>query len=269
MSVIDIPDLSHYNVGTPLDGVPFAWFKATEGTSFLDPTYTDYTRRAEVAGIPYGAYHFLTVANALGQARMAFFTVGPHVPLFVDVERGSFGASRPNLAQVMAFINAYRALGGMCHLAYLPREYWRDVLNSPDLRPLSTMDVHLTNAQYTRYSDTGPGWEAYGGVIPQCWQYTSRGVLNGRSVDLNAYRGTLNQFIAMVTGGRGMQAAVESSPQHIENMVGNMFSEFRTTLGSVNTKLDALSTRLVDVEATLAKLAAAEAAEAPVPPAAS
>jgi GH25 family lysozyme M1 (1,4-beta-N-acetylmuramidase) len=202
MTILNIVDLSHYNTPINLKGVPFAWFKATQGLSYVDPQYASLVHQARSLGIPYGAYHFLDRNSPGPQAAHAFSIVGVHAPLFVDVERGNSSLIGPSLRETIDFVHAYRALGGICHLAYLPREYWRDVLNSPDLRALSTMEVHLTNAWYTAYSDSGPGWSAYGGVIPRCWQYTDHYLLAGKGVDANAYRGPLAEFLTMITGGR-------------------------------------------------------------------
>ncbi len=58
--------------------------------------------------------------------------------------------------------------------------------------------VGLVSSNYTTYSDTGPGWTAYGGVTPIQWQFTNN--LNGSGADGNAYRGTADQWWAMMTG---------------------------------------------------------------------
>lgn len=61
---LDGIDTSHYQGGR-LDlraaqaaGVQWWYAKATEGTTFVDPTYTKRVRQARRAGIPVGAYHF-------------------------------------------------------------------------------------------------------------------------------------------------------------------------------------------------------------------
>jgi len=53
-------------------------------------------------------------------------------------------------------------------------------------------------SNYTTYSDTGPGWAAYGGVSPIQWQFTDN--LNGTGADGNAYKGTADQWWAMMSG---------------------------------------------------------------------
>ncbi len=56
-------DLSHHNAYADWNkakaaGVKFAFFKATEGTTFVDDKYEKQSAAARAAGIPCGAYHF-------------------------------------------------------------------------------------------------------------------------------------------------------------------------------------------------------------------
>src|SRR5512138_1476918 len=177
------PDVSHYQAGLHLDGAPFVMIKATEGTSFVDAEYRAFVAQARSLGIPYGAYHFLHQGRAGEQAAHAYSVVGPGVPLMVDVERSITGHVRATVGDALAFVAAYRHRGGIVHLVYLPRWYWAQDLRTPDLRALSTQDLHLVASRYTSYADTGPGWEPYGGVTPTVWQYTDARPFNGHRVD--------------------------------------------------------------------------------------
>src|SRR5215469_15416397 len=40
------------------DGVSFAWVKATEGTGYYNPNFTNQLTNAAIAGVYAGAYHF-------------------------------------------------------------------------------------------------------------------------------------------------------------------------------------------------------------------
>ena len=110
-------------------------------------------------------------------------------------------SSHPSVADAAAFVSQYRALGGVINLLYLPRWYWAS-LGSPSLAPLIQLGMLLVSSNYTSYSDSGPGWNAYGGMVPVVWQYTDNATLNGvNPVDFNAYQGTLAQFQSQVTTG--------------------------------------------------------------------
>lgn len=62
---IDGVDLSHHNPVTleglklaKAAGVKFVYHKATEGTTYTDPTFRERRGLCERAGIPFGGYHF-------------------------------------------------------------------------------------------------------------------------------------------------------------------------------------------------------------------
>jgi GH25 family lysozyme M1 (1,4-beta-N-acetylmuramidase) len=56
-------DVSHYQLtinwtNVKNSGITFAWAKATDGASYVDPYYTNNVTHAKGVGIPIGAYHF-------------------------------------------------------------------------------------------------------------------------------------------------------------------------------------------------------------------
>ena len=190
------PDVSHYQQGLNLTGAAACIAKATEGTSFVDYTYQGFKAQAAKLAIPFAAYHWIHAGDVLGQAHHAFDIVGPGVPLMIDDEDTRDGLS---VARTLAFVNAYRALGGTVTLEYLPRWFWANN-GSPDLRPLAAAGLSLVSSNYGGYSDTGAGWLPYGGVAPKIWQYTSSQVFNGYKCDFNAFKGTVAELRALFTG---------------------------------------------------------------------
>lgn len=82
--------------------------------------------------------------------------------------------SKPTVPMMLAFVDAYRAKGGIMYDAYLPHWYW-ELLGRPSLQGFIDRHMFLTSSSYTTYSDKGPGWEPYGGMHPQKWQYTDDG----------------------------------------------------------------------------------------------
>ena len=197
MTTLFYPDVSHYQAGLSLAGAVACIAKATEGVTFNDRSYTTFKAQAQGLGIPFGAYHWLHASDVPGQARHAFAVVGPSVPLMIDDEDTGDGLSIP---RTLAFVQAYRALGGVVTLEYLPRWFWAGH-GSPDLRPLAAAGLSLISSNYTAYSDTGPGWNPYGGMTPAIWQYTSRQMFNGQECDFNAFKGTVDQLRALMYGG--------------------------------------------------------------------
>jgi hypothetical protein len=87
-------DISHYQSPAAKDFVaykkrtPVVWFKATEGTSFIDPEYAQNVADAEAASVVHGAYHFVRQGQGGAQARH-FLSVAKRARfLVIDWEDG-------------------------------------------------------------------------------------------------------------------------------------------------------------------------------------
>jgi GH25 family lysozyme M1 (1,4-beta-N-acetylmuramidase) len=104
---LDGVDTSHYQDGridlraARAEGVQWWYLKATEGTGYVDPTYTKRLRQARQAGLPVGAYHFARPdrGDAVDEARHFLDTVdirdGDMLPM-LDLE-SSEGLTRAEL----------------------------------------------------------------------------------------------------------------------------------------------------------------------------
>ena len=97
-----ILDISHHETVKDWkklkDSVYFLIFKATEGTSFLDPKCYETIKQCEKYKIPYWLYCFLKKGDELAQAKYMVSKckpkVGSHfVGYCIDVERGNSAAS--------------------------------------------------------------------------------------------------------------------------------------------------------------------------------
>jgi len=225
------PDVADYQAGISFSGCVIAMVKATENNNYTNPDYAAAKVRAAHAGAYFCAYHFLHAGNGAGQASYAYSRVGSGIPLMIDCEptynsNGTI-ASAPQISDAVDFINEYRALGGTVHLLYLPHWYWQGNLGQASLSPVINLGMLLVSSDYTGYSDTGPGWAAYGGMTPLIWQYTSTATLNGVSnVDMNAYQGTLADFQAQVSTG----AQTGANPTLTEGDTGPAVQTLQTRL---------------------------------------
>jgi flagellin-like hook-associated protein FlgL len=202
----EYPDISHFQGNISLAGARIVAAKATQGTGFTDPSYAANKAKAAAAGALFIAYHWLDDSDAAAQARHAFSVVGPGVPLMIDDEEGKL-----SISHTLAFVNAYRALGGLVKLEYAPRSVW-SASGQPDLRPLTDAGLFIVSANYPAagYSDNGPGWQPYGGVTPTIWQFTDRHPFNGQNVDFNAFRGTVDQLRSLLLSGGGTSVSTGS-----------------------------------------------------------
>lgn len=191
------PDVSNYNAGLQIEpGTVAVCAKASEGTTFRDNQYQTFRAQAGAVGALFFAYHWLHHGNIDAQAAFCASIVG-NTPVMIDCEDTS---DIPTVADCLTFAAGLRSRGGICTLVYLPHWYWQDTLGSPSLVPLQLAGLSVVSSNYTTYSDTGPGWTPYGGVSPAIWQYSDSVAYGGRAVDFNAYRGTTEQLIALVSG---------------------------------------------------------------------
>lgn len=187
------PDVSNYQSGLALEPHTVAVLaKGSEGSTYRDPTYRGFKLQAAQVGAIFAAYHWLWPGNEGAQAANAYAAVGPDTPLMLDVENLK-GIN--SVSGILTFIDVYTKLGGRVRLSYIPRWYWHDHMGSPSLVPVLNAGSRLVSSDYSqRYSDSGPGWDGYGGVTPYVTQYTDALPYGGQRVDFNACKDTLQGF---------------------------------------------------------------------------
>lgn len=216
---IFFPDVSVYNQGDPvLPGTVVVVARATLGSSYADPAYENFKAQANAVGAFFVAYHWLNHNGWVGQAEWAYQRVGPDTPLMLDCEdmpgnTGYAGALTVN--DILGFVTAYRQLGGICNLVYLPHWYWQGHMGGPDLTPLVKAGLHLVASEYRTYDDKK--WPtAYGSMNVEEWQYTDNMPYGWAHVDFNAYQGTVDQFKRLAMGESTMSQPVNSD--HVEQI---------------------------------------------------
>ena len=204
--MIQFPDVSSYQAGLNLSGATACIAKASEGTGFVDHSYSNFKGQAAALGIPFCAYHWLHAGNVQAQAALAYNIVGPNTPLMIDDEDTNDGL---DVNRTLAFVSAYRALGGTVTLEYLPHWFWQGH-GAPDLTPLVQAGLSLVSSSYLNApTENGVGWDSYGGMTPQIWQWTSSFPWQGQRIDMNAFKGTQDQLRALFTGKQPAPPAVE------------------------------------------------------------
>jgi len=255
------PDVSHYQAGLRLTGAIAVIAKASQGTGYLDPAYAGFKAQAGTLGIPFCAYHWLDTTPAAAQAAHAYSVIGPHVPVMIDDEQG-----RIDVGHTLAFVAAYRALGGSVVLEYAPHWLW-DSSGRPDLRPLTAAGLSLISSAYPAggypLTDNGPGWAPYGGVTPAIWQYTDKQQFGGQHVDFNAIRGTAQDLRALLgLGGTDMADGFNAADRNALGTIYNLIAEAHT--GDVSLQVPAYLHGQSSLMKTIAALASAVTAPAPL-----
>jgi hypothetical protein len=206
------PDVSSNQAGISFAGWEVACIKATEGDYYTNPDFARAVKNAEDnRAFPF-AYHFLVQDHTVPQTERFLSVVPPGMPLMVDVETQGQTGSEPTLSTLVDFIDEVRKRGGRLYDVYLPEWYWSGVMGSPSLTPLKVWKCFLTSSNYTTYSSTGVGFQPYGGMTPEVWQFSDNAVVNGyHPVDMNGSPHTLAEVRSLLLTG-GLPGPVAVNP---------------------------------------------------------
>lgn len=200
---IFFPDISNVgNKGLILEPKTVAvTAKASEGSSFTDPSFIGFKVQADAQGSVFDCYHWLWPGNEDAQAGHVLSIVGPTIPIMIDAENDVTGAYL-TVPGICAFVDAVRRKGGITRKLYLPHWYWRDRMGSPSLAPLVTRGMLLVASEYRTY-DANNWPEPYGGFASVFqWQYTSSLKYgNQPKVDFNAVRMSVTDYAKAIGYG--------------------------------------------------------------------
>lgn len=226
-------DVSHYDwdrYGGNLNwnqikanGIDVVIIRASYGDPKIYNPQTRYFKEmaleAKKAGLRVGGYHNLIHGNfASIQRQVTYFkeqldSVNADYAM-IDVEPyESLKANDlwPRLADAELFAQEFRNQDSRKLMIYLPQWVWANWLDKADLRPLmdyargilvsSNYPLGTEKDSYTQLymhanGDNGPGWTAYGNVVPEAWQFSSNSMVPGASsiTDVNAFIGTSEEF---------------------------------------------------------------------------
>ncbi|KIK75421.1 glycoside hydrolase family 25 protein [Paxillus rubicundulus Ve08.2h10] len=147
------------------NGIAFAYIKATEGTTYISPTFNSQYTGATKAGLIRGGYHFAHPDSSSGAAQAKYFLAhgggwsgdGITLPGALDIESNPSGAECYGLTAsamvswVKDFSNTYKAATGC---------WWKSCTgNSATFG--STNPLWIAN------------WASTIGTLPAGWEYTS------------------------------------------------------------------------------------------------
>lgn len=185
-SQISWPTLNEANIQGHL--ITFVFIKATEGTSFLDKTFTHNFAAARDNGYIRGAYHYFRPdIDALRQAE--FFI--QHVPLqagdlppVLDVEEAGSLTAQQLAHGVSLWLRVVETYYGVKPIIYTGLHFRKTYLDNPIFDDYPFWIAHY----YREKLDEGLSW--------LFWQYNDCGIIDGiqGSVDFDIFNGTVDEL---------------------------------------------------------------------------
>lgn len=176
--------------------ISFAFIKATEGSSYVDPYFAENYQQAQQTGLRIGAYHFFSYDSS-GETQADHFiaTVSPvetMLPPVIDLEfYGDKEANPPSSEtvrpQLDILLERLEEHYGRKPILYATEKSYALYLAGA----YSEYDIWIRNVVTNPSLSDGRDWTF--------WQYTNRAKLEGYRgeepyIDLNVFRGTPEEF---------------------------------------------------------------------------
>lgn len=200
-------DVARYQENVDFDraragGTHFVFMKATEGKDYVDPNFRANWERARDAGMPRGAYHFMTWCS-LASEQAAWFTQNvPYdpsaLPPVLDLEWNNHSSckTKPNkadaLEKIRLMLEVMERHTGKLPIIYTDMTFHKDILEGE----------YFPNAFWLRSTAAEPH-ERYANRPWTFWQYTQTGVVPGvrGEVDRNVFYGSTEDWLMFLYTG--------------------------------------------------------------------
>ncbi|WP_435244545.1 lysozyme [Streptomyces sioyaensis] len=185
-------------------GVRFAYVKATESTSYTNPSFTQQYNGSYTVGMIRGAYHFATPDTSSGAAQATYFAGhgggwskdGRTLPGALDMEYNPYGSTCYGLSPagmvnwMKDWFATYKARTGRDAVLYTSTGWWKQCTGN------STAFGAINPLWIPRYGSS-VGELPAGWGFHTIWQYTSSGPTVG---DHNRFNGSLDRLKALANG---------------------------------------------------------------------
>ncbi|MEU1586832.1 GH25 family lysozyme, partial [Micromonospora sp. NPDC005710] len=189
-------------------GDEFAYVKATEGTSYVNPYFDQDNRDAKNVGLYTGAYAFgrPDLGNPVGQAThfvntLQWSTDGRTLPPFLDMEwpyaslnlPACYGLSQSAMRSwISSFLAEVKTRIGTTPMIYTNVNWWNPCTGSSAAFGEYPLDISSCNSA----PPSVPGW----GTNWTFWQYEIDACGRGATRDYNVFNGTLADLAALAGG---------------------------------------------------------------------
>jgi lysozyme len=175
-------------------GMTFAFAKATEGQSSVDPQFKNNWQNMKAAGLLRGAYHFFD-AGVDGTAQARHFLQHTQIepgdlPPVLDVEAAASASKATILQEVQNWLNTVEQALNRLPMIYTTASFWNSHLNdSFGVYPLWIAEYGVSAPKIPA------GWSDW-----QFWQYSQSGTVSGvnGSVDRDEFNGSYEELLALL-----------------------------------------------------------------------
>lgn len=173
-------DISHWqaNLDIASTGAEFVICKATQGTTFVDPSCDRHYQIAKRLGLKLGVYHYASGGDPVAEADFFVRNIQGYIGeaiLILDWEKNQNGRYHEHASWCLRFLNRVKELTGVKPLVYMSAS----VIKAADWSSVVAGDYGLWVAGWPDNRDSWDIPEFRWNVSPwpfyALWQYTSSG----------------------------------------------------------------------------------------------
>ncbi|KAI1848326.1 hypothetical protein JX265_008893 [Neoarthrinium moseri] len=182
------------------NGARFVIIKATEGSDWIDASFSSHYTQATQAGLIRGGYHFARPSSSSGATQATFFLAhgggwtgdGITLPGMLDLEAGSSGqcwglSTNAMVAWIKDFSDTYHEKTGRYPMLYTNPSWWKECTSNSKV---FSQTNPLVLARWASEVGTIPGgWSAQ-----TIWQYDDSYPYGGDSDLFNGDEAALKKF---------------------------------------------------------------------------
>ncbi|KAK3954329.1 glycoside hydrolase superfamily [Pseudoneurospora amorphoporcata] len=202
-------DISHWQssvnfAGAYSSGARFVIIKATEGTTYIDPSFSSHYTGATNAGFIRGGYHFAHPDSSTGAAQADYFLAhgggwsadGITLPGMIDLESVSgkatcYGLSTSSMVSwIKSFSDRYYSRTGRYPMIYTNYSWWNQCTGNSNAFAATNP---LVLARWSSTVGTIPGGWPYQTIWQNADTYTYGG-------DSDIFNGSLDRLKALAKG---------------------------------------------------------------------
>ncbi|CAM5405207.1 lysozyme [Streptomyces abikoensis] len=202
-------DVSSHNGNVPWStlwnsGNRFAYVKATEGTSYTNPSFAQQYNGSYAVGMIRGAYHFALPDNSSGAAQAGYFAShgggwsrdGRTLPGVLDMEYNPYGPTCYGMSAsalvrwIADFFATYKARTGRDAVIYTSTSWWKQCTGN--YGGFGSVNPLWVPRYGSSAGELPAGWDYY-----TFWQYTDTGPTVG---DHNRFNGAYSRLQALANG---------------------------------------------------------------------